>query len=267
MCDHRTRPSRKRNSWRGLPAVPDSIPSSPGRRAGPWPGIGEELATLGYVAYDINYCFAGKSVSGYPTQVQDVQDALVALTKPGFDSNLVTVAKTEVATWGGSAGATLAVDAAVDLGTTSKTAPVVAMVGWSGGYDFLDFRGGTAKNEVGPEAFLGCDPMTDKSTQCQATAGDGSAVNGVTPTTPAMSLWNSTDELVPVYQFDDMKQALKSAGVPVDATLNGGSYATAHANAYTNKAFCPSVAFISTYLGQPKPTNCVAPANPTGGGN
>jgi acetyl esterase/lipase len=223
--------------------------------------IAEELATLGYVTYNIDYCLAAPGVAGFPVQVLDVMDAVRALSKPGFDGGRVDVDTSRVAVWGGSAGATLAAEAGVALGDTGAT-PVAAMVGWSGGYDFLDFRGGNPQNEQGPLAFLGCDPQTDKSASCQSRAREGSAALNVMATTPPMSLWNSSAELVPITQWQDMKTALTAAHIPFKATELRGHL---HSNAYTHQAFCPTVTFLTSYLG-PYTGTCVPPASQGGSG-
>jgi acetyl esterase/lipase len=228
--------------------------------------IAEELATLGYVTYNIDYCLADPTanppVAGLPAQVLDVMDAVRALSKPNFDGGRVDVDPSRVAVWGGSAGATLAAEAGVALGHTSAT-PVVAMVGWSGGYNFLDFRDGNPQAEKDAEAFLGCDPQTDKSASCQSQAKEGSAaLNVMAATTPPMSLWNSSAELVPITQWLDMRQGLRKAGVYVKATELMGHL---HSNAYTHQAFCPTVTFLTSYLG-PNTRPCVPPPNPGGSG-
>jgi hypothetical protein len=75
-----------------------------------------------------------------------------------------------------------------------------------------------------------------------------------------MYLWNSSDELVPIAQWQDMKTALAAAGIPFKATELQGSR---HSNAYTHVAFCPTVAFLTSYLG-PYTGTCVAPPNGSG---
>jgi len=221
--------------------------------------IAEELATLGYVTYNIDYCLADPTanppVAGFPVQVQDVVDAVRALSKPRFDGGRVNVDPSRVAVWGGSAGATLAAKTGVALGDASAT-PVAAMVGWSGGYDFLDFRGGNAQAEKDAQAFLGCDPQTDKSAICHSQAREGSAALNVTATTPPMSLWNSSNELVPITQWQDMKRALAAAHIPFMAKELTGHL---HSNAYTHQAFCPTVTFLTNYLG-PYTGTCIPPA-------
>jgi acetyl esterase/lipase len=222
--------------------------------------MAEELATLGYVTYNIDYCLANPAatppVPGYPFQVADMVGAVRALTRPGFDQGRVTIDPAKVATWGWSAGATLSAEAGVKLGDTGSN-PVVAMAGWSGGYDFLDFRGGTTRNEQGPLAFLGCDPQTGKSA-CRDRARAYSAALNVSPATPPMSLWNSSSELVPIYQWRDMKAALGKASIAFFAKELPGK---AHATQYTHTAFCPTVKFLAAYLG-PELGTCVAPPNP-----
>ena len=224
-------------------------------------GAGAELLE----AADIDYCLADPTanppVAGFPVQVQDVADAVRALSKPGFDGGRVNVDPSRVAVWGGSAGATLAAETGVTLGSTGAT-PVAAMVGWSGGYDFLDFRDSNAQAEKDAQAFLGCDPQTDKSAICQSQAREGSAALKVTATTPPMSLWNSSDELVPITQWQDMKKALTAAHIPSSPHELIGHL---HSNAYTHQAFCPTVTFLTSYLG-PYTGTCVAPPNPSGTG-
>jgi acetyl esterase/lipase len=227
--------------------------------------IAEELATLGYVTYNIDYCLADPSahppVAGFPVQVQDVMDAVRALSQPKFDGGRVDVDPSRVAIWGGSAGSTLTAEAGVALGTTSTT-PVAAMVGWSGGYNFLDFRDSNPQAEKDAQAFLGCDPQTDKSAICQSQAKQGSAALNVKATTPPMSLWNSSAELVPITQWQDMKAALTAKHIPILAKELIGHL---HSNAYTRQAFCPTVTFLTTYLG-PYTGTCVPPPSPSGSG-
>jgi hypothetical protein len=77
-----------------------------------------------------------------------------------------------------------------------------------------------------------------------------------------MSLWNSSAELVPINQWQDMKTALAAAHITFSATeLNGH----AHANAYTHRAFCPTVTFLTSYLG-PYTGTCIPPSSPAGSG-
>jgi len=224
--------------------------------------IAEELATLGYVTYNIDYCLAdpgGTPVAGLPMQVLDVEDAVRAVSMPGFDGGRVDVDPGRVAIWGGSAGATLAAEAGVALGDTGST-PVAAVVGWSGAYDFLDFRGENTQDAKDAEAFLGCDPQAFPAGSCQSQAQQGSAALNVTATTPHMSLWNSTDELVPFAQLQDMVAALNAADIFADPHALPG---TRHSNAYTHEAFCPTVAFLTRYLG-PYTGTCIAPPDGSG---
>jgi acetyl esterase/lipase len=221
--------------------------------------IAEELATLGYVTYNIDYCLADPTtkVAGFPVQVLDVMDAVRALSNPNFDGRRVSVDPSRVAIWGGSAGSTLAAEAGVAMGDTGTT-PVAAMVGWSGGYNFLDFRGSNPQADKDAQAFLGCDPRTDKSASCQSRAQQGSAALNVSATTPPMSLWNSSAELVPIFQWRDMRAALAKANIPESPRELIGHL---HSNAYTHQAFCPTVAFLVNYLG-PLTGTCVPPPSP-----
>src|SRR5579875_2846643 len=84
--------------------------------------MSEELATLGYAVYNIDYCLANIThrppVRGYPMQITDIEDAIKALTKAGFDQGRVDIDKSRLATWGSSAGATLSAVTGVALGGT-----------------------------------------------------------------------------------------------------------------------------------------------------
>jgi acetyl esterase/lipase len=173
----------------------------------------------------------------------------------------VDIDPARVATWGWSAGATLSAEGGLTLGDTGTT-PVAAMVGWSGGYDFLDFTGATPRNEIGPLNFLGCDPMTSHSQTCLDRAQNASAARNITAATPPMTLWNSSHELVPISQWQDMRQALNQAHIPNKATALPG---TAHATQYTHQAYCATLNWLTTYLG-PYAGTCVAPPNPPGSG-
>ncbi len=215
--------------------------------------IVEELATLGYVVYNIDYCLANYSggVAGYPTQVTDVEDAVTAVETAGFDNNNVDVGK--VAIWGGSAGATLAIEAGEGLGTTS----VAAVAGWSGAYDFRDLTNFVPQDITDAEAFLGCNPQLSS---CYSQAQEASAALNVTSTTPPMVLWNSSSELVPLAQMQDMANSLATAGIKFAATEFGGDL---HSNAYTHDAFCPTLDILSNILGA-YTGQCVAPPDGSG---
>jgi hypothetical protein len=73
-----------------------------------------------------------------------------------------------------------------------------------------------------------------------------------------MSLWNSSAELVPITQWQDMKAALTAAHIPVSPHELIGHL---HSNAYTHQAFCPTVTFLTGYLG-PYTGTCIPPASP-----
>jgi acetyl esterase/lipase len=211
--------------------------------------IAKDLASDGWAAISINYCLPPEGTAGYPVEVQNVETALAF-----FSANAATygIDPSHMALWGGSAGATLAVDAATLIGTHASAPSVAAAVGWSGGYDFLDGTGAHPQNIASISNYLGCSAGTPP---CEATEASASAVTNVGATTPPTFLANSTNELVPLNQLTDMHDALTQAQIPTQSLIMPGNK---HAFAYKATAYCPTVSFLETYLGQIQGT-CVAP--------
>ncbi len=165
-----------------------------------------------------------------------------------------------LASFGTSAGATLAVYSAMKAFQSDPSAEVVADVGWSGGYDFAS-GGGTidASQLQNVEDYLGCDPS---AASCATTAESASAVSLVEPGDPATLLANSTDykvgcEIVPPSQAQEMAADLTDVAVPVQLDLNSEC---AHALAYANVELGPTTAFLEAHLFAPT-TTVVLPSN------
>ncbi len=211
------------------------------RSAGGFVANGRDLAAHCWAAFSIDYCLPPQGTPGYPVEGQDVAafvDYVVAHAVTfGVDPHRIVL-------WGGSAGATLAVDTATHLGN----AQVAAAVGWSGGYSFTDPSGAHTSNERNVANYLGCPTLSTPS--CAATALAASAADHVTPSTPPMYLANSTAELVPLPQLTDMTAALHTAGVEVRTQILPGDQ---HATAYT------AVAFLAARIGSTTGT-CTAPS-------
>jgi acetyl esterase/lipase len=222
-----------------------------GERGSDWfVDTGTYLASKGWAVFSIDYCMPPRGTAGFPVEVQNVQAAVAMLTK---NASTYRVDPRRIAVWGSSAGATLATHTAALAGKEQGEVSVVAAVGWSGAYDFTDFTGASPGNILTSLNYLGCDPR--KSRDCMATARDASPVSHVTSTTPPMMLVNSVDEQIPLNQFKVMKAALVEADVEVRTlVLPGGR----HGLNYSSSAFCPTVAFLETYL-SPIPGTCAAP--------
>ncbi|HEY1921033.1 MAG TPA: alpha/beta hydrolase [Streptosporangiaceae bacterium] len=211
--------------------------------------IAEDLASDGWAAISIDYCLPPEGTPGYPVEVQNVESALTFFSAHAAKYGL---APRHMALWGGSAGASLAVDAATLIGKNASPPSVAAAVGWSGGYDFLDGTGAKPSSIANISNYLGCQAGTPP---CVPTETAASAVTNVGSATPPTFLANSTHELVPLNQLTDMQDALTQAKIPTQSLVIPGSL---HAFAYKATAYCPTVSFLETYLGNIQGT-CTAP--------
>jgi acetyl esterase/lipase len=102
--------------------------------------IATELAADGMAAFSINYRLDSATTVGFPMESQDVMAAISYIRAHARRFN---VDSTRLASFGSSAGATLAVYSAMQAQRTDPSAQVVADVGWSGGYDFTVGPSGT----------------------------------------------------------------------------------------------------------------------------
>ena len=221
--------------------------------------LGNKLAADGMAAFSINYRLDSSTVVGFPMESQDVMAAISYIRghATSFD-----VDPTRLASFGTSAGATLAVYSALKAYQTDPSAQVLADVGWSGGYDFTVGDSGaidpTQLQNV--QDYLGCSDPTDPS--CASTAEAASAVSLIGVGEPAALLANSTDykvgcEIVPPSQAEEMATDLTGVGVPVQLDLNNRC---AHANGYVSVEFAPTAAFLEAHL-NPAATNVVLPSS------
>ena len=209
--------------------------------------LGNKLAAAGITAFSINYRLDSSTVVGFPMESQDVMAAIsfIRVHAASFDVDPV-----RLASFGTSAGATLAVYSALKAYQTDPSAEVLADVGWSGGYDFTVGDSGavdpTQLQNV--ENYLGCSDPTDPT--CASTTEAASAVSLVGAGEPATLLANSTDykvgcEIVPPAQAQEMATDLSNVGVPVQLDLNNRC---AHANGYVSVEFAPTLAFLEAHL-------------------
>lgn len=214
--------------------------------------IATDLAERGWAVFSINYCLP-QDGPGYPVEVDNT---VAAVKYVAGHAGRFAIDPARLATWGGSAGANLALMAAVQLGTEHTTAPVAAAVGWSGPYNMLDFRGANPNIIATFTRYLGCDP---RDPSCRATAAAASPITYVDgDTTPPMFLANSTEEVMPLTQMTGMADALRAAGVPYVALAVLGR---AHSMALTDAAYCPSVDFLTAHLGPIGGGPCHPPAD------
>jgi len=205
------------------------------------------LATDGIAAFSINYRLDSSTTVGFPMESEDVMAAVSYIRAHAHRFNMDG---TRMASFGSSAGATLAVYSAMQAQRSDPSAQVVADVGWSGGYDFTVGASGTIDPTQlqNAEYYLGCSDPTVPS--CQATATAASAVSLVQPGDPATLLASSTDyklgcEIVNPVQAQEMAGDLLHAGDTVQLDLNGEC---AHASAYANIELAPTVTFLEAHL-------------------
>ncbi len=212
--------------------------------------IGTTLAADGMAAFSINYRLDSSTVAGFPMESQDVMAAISYIRAHARSFN---VDSTRLASFGSSAGATLAVYSAMKAYQSDPSAQVLTDVGWSGGYDFT--VGPSGAIDPGQlqniEYYLGCSDPTNPT--CQATAGAASAVSLVQAGDPPTLLANSTDykvgcEIVDPAQATEMASHLTNAGVPVQLDLNS---ACAHAAGYANIELAPTITFLEAHLFTP----------------
>jgi acetyl esterase/lipase len=196
---------------------------------------------------------------GFPMESQDV---MAAITYIRANASSFNVDPTRLASFGSSAGATLAVYSAMKAYQSDPSAQVVADVGWSGGYDFtVGTSGAVDPNQLqNVENYLGCSDPTVPA--CAATAEEASAVSLVEAGEPATLLANSTDykvgcEIVAPSQAQEMSSDLTKVGVPVQLDLNSEC---AHATAYANIELAPTITFLQAHL-FPATTTVVLPSN------
>ena len=178
------------------------------------------------------------------------QDVMAAISYIRAHAGHYNVDSTQLASFGSSAGATLAVYSAMEAYQSDPSAEVVADVGWSGGYDFtVGTSGAINQGQLqNIEYYLGCtDPTTPV---CAATGSWPSATSLVKPGDPPTLLANSTDyqigcEIVPPSQAQEMAADLQNVGTTVQLDLNN---LCAHAQGYGTYELPSTIAFLEAHL-------------------
>jgi len=208
-----------------------------------------DAAMHGYIAVSIDYSMA---VPRWPTEPNDVRAAITwarsQAAQWGGDP-------ARMATWGDSAGANLAVEVAA----TEDHSGLQAAVGWSGPYDLgalpadaaaiVSTNYQKAAATADPAIYLGCLAII-----CPSTYTAASPALSATPGAPPVYLANSTNELVPMAQQEEMVATLARLGVAHQAVAVPG---TGHATAYAAAQTAPTLAWLDKTLGftpPPPPT-------------
>ncbi len=208
---------------------------------------GMKLAAAGMAAFSINYRLDSATVAGFPMESDDVMAAIAYVRQ---HAGKYSVDPTRPASFGTSAGATLAVYSAMKAARSDPSAQVVADVGWSAGYDLTVGTAGAVDPQQlqNVEWYLGCTDPTVPA--CAATAQAASAISLIQAGDPPTLLANSTDyqvgcEIVPPTQAEGMAAALQAVGTPVQLDLNDKC---AHARAYGGYEIPRTIAFLEAHL-------------------
>lgn len=213
------------------------------------------LARNGLAAFNIGYRLAAPGSKGFPGEVDDAEQAVAYVEQHAAS---LGVAPDEIGAFGASAGGTLA----LELGTLRRDllspAPFVGVVvSWSGPTDlvslaYLGVRSCTPLSACprgslrglwywGLSEYLGCDLK-----RCRAPLREASPITYVRRDGASLMLWNSTDELVPVSQVDDLAARARAVGEPVTVDLVPGH---GHATEYIKSALTATIAFFRQHLG------------------
>ncbi len=238
-------------------------------------GFGPEataLAEAGIAAFSVNYPLATSTTATSVEAPADVELAVQWVRTYAAD---LGTDPSKLALWGGSAGATLAVDAADGAVLDDPAARVDAVVGWSGQYDLVTASYLTAISNPtdyqGGIEFTGCADITDPT--CLATAVAADPVARVARGDPPALLATSTDyvpecELVNPQSTLTLAQAYTAHGVPVTVATTG---ACAHALAYAGDPVDPpgtgtmeqdTIAWLEGQFASPSPPTVPAPLPP-----
>jgi acetyl esterase/lipase len=166
----------------------------------------EGFADAGFAAFAVDYRLAPSST--YPAQLADLQTA-VRFVRANAARYRVDPAR--VGAFGVSAGGHLAsLLATVGQGATDTGARIAAAMSWSGPEDLVSIVGG-ARGFGLLDSFIGCSLAA-----CPERWREASPVTHVDRSDAPLLLANSTDELVPLTQAEEMARALRRHGVPAE---------------------------------------------------
>jgi len=197
------------------------------------------LAQAGFSVFDINYFLATPGVPGYPQEGDDVAASIVWVRA---NAARFGVDPTRIGGLGSSAGANLiALVALQGSGPQTTGSRLMAAVTWSAPVNLAQLASPSCSN---PDAcilsYLGCTLAA-----CPNTYVAASPVTYIDASDPPMEIFNSSNELVPESQAQELSQDLTAVGVPNTLVIYPG---TAHAAAYSALALPPTIAFFQQEL-------------------
>jgi acetyl esterase/lipase len=210
-------------------------------------------AEHGYVVFNINYRSARDGFP-YPAQVQDVMQAVRFVRT---NASQYGIDPSRIATFGASAGATLAASVGLEgTGAWNEGSRVAAVVSWSGALDLVSVATQNMNALEGLYTYVTGKPGKKTNRQGGIDVGaiepllqKASPINFVDHSDPPMFIANSVQEFMPLNQAQAMANKLKAAGVANQVF----SPAKGHALAYTDQALQPTLAFLNKYVAESSP--------------
>jgi acetyl esterase/lipase len=203
-----------------------------------------QIAQAGFTTFDLDYTLSTPTVPGYPTQGNQVQAAIIWVRANAAQYG---VDPARIGALGSSHGGELVALVALEGSGSQQTGSrLMAAVTWSGPTDLvslyaIECPGSTPsclnKGEI--EYFDCLYP------QCPATFVAASPVTYIDSSDPPMEIFNSTNELVPLSQANELANGLTTAGVYNQLIVYPGSL---HASAYSAQAIGPTTSFFETEL-------------------
>ena len=197
-----------------------------------WSRYAADAAAHGFVGVAINFRLTPTRPWHLP--LDDVAEAVAYLRA---HAGAYAVDPERIAVGGASSGATLAL--AVVARQTRTFAQ--AAFGWSGVYDLVTaWRSPGLRHSIS-DFTGGC----ASPTLCVQRFSEASVVDNVTPSAPPFRLVGSADELVPQDQIEELEEALRGLGVPVETRIYPGPR---HATAYGAAEWPATLAFLARRL-------------------
>ncbi len=197
------------------------------------------FADIGWVAFSVGYRLT--TPSAFPAEVDDVTAAIRWVRAHAGDYG---VDPSRIGALGASAGGHLvAMLATVGEGPPDAGARIRAGVSWSGPMDLARLASpGGAPDLTAP--LFACTPAA-----CPDQWSAASPVGQVDPTDAPLLLINSSDELIPLDQAQEMADRLRGAGVEHRLDVLAGHR---HAQDFSDDEWEPTVAFLRRFLEPPE---------------
>lgn len=211
-----------------------------------WRSVCQWLASEGFVTFSVNYRLA--PVYSYPAQIEDVRAAIRWLRQPEQAANY-NIDPARIGAFGGSAGGNLVALLGLEgSGAWDSGSRVAAVADLSGPVDLT--AAGAMRDSVTPAfqdvqaAYLGCTALED----CPQ-ARSASPLFDIDESDPPFFVSNSTQELIPIGQSEELVTALREHGIDTTfITVKGSLHSIAVLDDDMKSRI---VAFFRAKLGSP----------------